>query len=302
MVGATGAQGGATLRALRRRGFPVRALVRDPDTDSAQALVQLGAELRVGDLNEQESLLEAMTGVTGVFSIQQPDPGTNDLERRQGFALVDAAIQTGVQHFVHTSVCEAGRHESFPLWNEGVWSRKYWTDKWDVEEKVRNAGFECWTVLRPAFMMDNFIRPKAKYMFRSLSDGLLETAFGRDSKLQLIASEDVGEFAAAAFADPAKFNRQNIDLACAALSIDEVTNQLNEMLGTSIEAVYLTYEEAVETGIHEGLALSQKWVDFTGGYKADLDAVRSWGIELTDFRSWTVQHKNDFRIPDVNGV
>ncbi len=106
----------------------------------------------------------------------RPDADGSDSERRHGFALVEAARQSGVRHFVHTSVCEAGRHTSFPRWDTGYWWQKYWTDKWDIEEAVRKAGFEHWTVLKPAFMMENFAQPKAKFMFPHLQQGRILTA------------------------------------------------------------------------------------------------------------------------------
>jgi uncharacterized protein YbjT (DUF2867 family) len=59
VIGATGRQGGATARALRAAGVPVRALVRDPDTDAAKAVEALGAELVTGDLHDRDSVIRA---------------------------------------------------------------------------------------------------------------------------------------------------------------------------------------------------------------------------------------------------
>src|SRR5687767_9836884 len=88
VTGATGAQGGATARALLARGRRVRALVRRPAAAAAQTLRQAGAEIAQGDLDDAQSLVAAMQGVTGVFSVQVPDVRSDDSERRQGFALV----------------------------------------------------------------------------------------------------------------------------------------------------------------------------------------------------------------------
>ena len=43
VVGATGRQGGATARALLEAGASVRALTRDPNSESAQALAASGS-------------------------------------------------------------------------------------------------------------------------------------------------------------------------------------------------------------------------------------------------------------------
>ena len=56
VAGATGQQGGAVARNLLKDGWKVRALVRDPKKDAAQALAKQGAELVQGDLNDSASL------------------------------------------------------------------------------------------------------------------------------------------------------------------------------------------------------------------------------------------------------
>nr|WP_258544551.1 NmrA family NAD(P)-binding protein [Micromonospora provocatoris] len=59
VTGATGRQGGATVRALLAAGVPVRALVRDPAATKAAAVAALGAELVTGDLRDPASLVPA---------------------------------------------------------------------------------------------------------------------------------------------------------------------------------------------------------------------------------------------------
>ena len=54
--GATGNQGGAVVRRLLERGFRVRALSRDTQKPEAQALVEGGAEVVRGDLNNRSSV------------------------------------------------------------------------------------------------------------------------------------------------------------------------------------------------------------------------------------------------------
>ncbi|WP_022980840.1 NmrA family NAD(P)-binding protein [Ideonella sp. B508-1] len=289
VTGATGAQGGATARALRAARRRVRALVRDPDSPAARALAASGVKLARGDLGDPASLDAALAGVEGVFSVQVPDATPTDRERRHGFALVEAARRAGVAQFVHTSVCEAGRHTGFPHWGEGRWTEKYWTDKWDIEQAVRAAGFAHWTVLKPAFMMDNFAQPKARFMFPHLREGRLLTALHPSTRMQLIAAEDIGTFAAAAFARPAEFDRQDIDLAAEALTMGEVAAALSEVTGRRVAAQALSPQEALAAGLFPGWVRSQEWTNLAG-YRADIDACRRRGIPLTAFASWARRH------------
>src|SRR5215510_10663245 len=106
VTGATGQQGGATARHLLANGWRVRALTRDPNKPTAQALAQAGAEVVRGDNEDRASLAAAMQNVYGVFSVQNnwlPEVGL-DGELRQGKFIADAANGAQVQHFVYTSV------------------------------------------------------------------------------------------------------------------------------------------------------------------------------------------------------
>ena len=297
VTGATGTQGGATARELLAAGFPVRVLSRNPSGESAQALTRLGAEVVRGDYEDIPSLESACRGAAAVFSVQRPDSGGSDSERRHGFALIDAARKAGTRHFVHTSVCEAGKHASFPRWESGYWYQKYWTDKWDIEERVRSAGFERWTILKPAFMMDNYAEPKADRMFPQLRHGEILTAFPPATRLQLIAGDDVGVFARAALVEPARFDRQDIDLAAEALTMTEVAAILSRHCGKPVRAQSASPKEVKASGQFPGWVRTQEWIGEVG-YRADIAALAQWGIPLTPFEAWVQRHRTSIVIND----
>jgi uncharacterized protein YbjT (DUF2867 family) len=299
VTGATGAQGGAAARELLAAGYQVRILTRNPNAPVAQSLVAAGAKAATGDMEDAVSVAAAMQGVYGVFSVQIPDSAGTDAERRHGHALITAARTAGVTHFVHTSVCEAGKHTRFPRWESGYWWQKYWTDKWDVEEAVRNAGFKYWTILKPAFMMENFAQPKAQHMFPHLQQGKIITALFPATRMQLIAADDVGVLARAALADPEHFRQRNIDLATEALTMEEVASALGCVLGKSVSAQSVTPGEAVKAGLFPGWVRTQEWVNEVG-YRADIPALSSalghYGIELAPFANWIERHAREIHI------
>jgi uncharacterized protein YbjT (DUF2867 family) len=295
VTGATGAQGGATARELLSAGRTVRFLTRNPDSRAARDLVARGAQIARGDLDDRASLREAMQRTHAVFSVQLPDSAGTDAERRHGYALIETAREAGVQHFVHTSVCEAGKHATFPRWETGYWWQKYWTDKWDVEEAVRRAGFKCWTVLKPAFLMDNFAQPKAKFMFPHLQQGRIVTALRPDTRMQLIAADDVGAFARAAITDRERFDHRNIDLAVEALTMTEVAATLSRTLGKRVEARSVSPAAAVQAGLFPGWVRSQEWTNEVG-YGADIGALARYGVQLTLFEEWVRRHAGEIVI------
>jgi uncharacterized protein YbjT (DUF2867 family) len=295
VTGATGAQGGATARQLLQRGYAVRILTRRADSSHARELSQLGAEVVVGDFADPSALDTATRDVSGVFSVQVPDSSGTDSERRHGLALVNSAARNGVIQFVHTSVSCAGRHASFPRWREGYWSAKYWTDKWDVEQAVRAAGFQHWTVLRPAFMMENFAQPKSDFMFPDLAAGEIATALRSSTKMQLIAAADVGAFARAAFDEPSKYDGKNIELAAEALTMPEVVDTLSRLTGRLIVNKELTPEQALARGLFPGWVRSQEWSNEVG-YCANIPDLMQYGIALTSFERWAQNHRGQIRV------
>jgi dihydroflavonol-4-reductase len=62
LTGGTGFIGQRLVPALRRRGWEVTALVRQPDADPARALLALGATPVPGDVTDRESMRAPMTG------------------------------------------------------------------------------------------------------------------------------------------------------------------------------------------------------------------------------------------------
>lgn len=299
VTGATGAQGGATAYQLLSSGFRVRFLTRNPDSPAALKLLSKGAEAVCGDFEAPDTVANAVVGCHGVFSVQIPDAKGSDAERRHGFTLIDAAKHAGVSHFVHTSVCEAGKHTDFPRWDSGYWWQKYWTDKWDVEQAVRDAGFAIWTILKPAFMMDNFALPKSKAMFPHLRQGKIITALLPTTRMQLIAASDVGMLARAAFSAPEYFNQQNLDLAAEALTMEEIAATIARVLDKSVTAESVLPAAAIESGLFAGWVRSQEWTNEVG-YRADIASLKqtlaNQGIELTSFEHWVSQHADRIRI------
>src|ERR1700733_2653285 len=95
VVGATGHQGGAVVRALQASGqFKVRALTRNPSKHP-----MLGDEVVLADFNRPETLKAAFSGAHGVFLVTNSWEAQAE-EPRQALAAVNAAKDAGVQHFI----------------------------------------------------------------------------------------------------------------------------------------------------------------------------------------------------------
>ncbi|SDO39070.1 NmrA family NAD(P)-binding protein [Lentzea jiangxiensis] len=285
VTGATGKQGGAAVRALKANGVPVRALVRDPQSERAKAL---DVELVTGDLHDRESLLRATRGARAVFSVQMAEfDGTNfdfDGELTQAANLVDAAREQGVRQFVQTTVDGAGprvEDELHPVRAASL------NTKAAIQDRVREAGFERWTLLKPGFFMENFL-PSAAFLFPRGVEGGLVSMLKPDTRLALVAVRDIGTAVAAAVADPARFDRVELELASEHLSMAEIAAVLSRALGVELRAPDLTLEQARAAGMPE-MGAGHDRMNETG-MAGRPEFARALGLPLTSFEEWARQH------------
>ena len=138
-----------------------------------------------------------MAGAWGVFGVQNAWEAGVEREEAQGKRLATLAREAGVEHFVYTSVGSANKQTGIP----------HFDNKWRIEETVRALRFPSHVILRPVFFMENLLAPF------SLQGSTLACALGPDTKLQMIAVNDIGWFGARAFIDAAALNRREIDIA-----------------------------------------------------------------------------------------
>ncbi|MEV5208869.1 NmrA/HSCARG family protein [Micromonospora sp. NPDC053740] len=199
VTGATGAQGGATARALLAAGQRVRAITRQPTSPAAEALRDLGAEICQADFDDSASLDAALAGSDSLFAVTTPFGSDLATEVRQGRALIDAAAAAGLSHLVLTTVAHADRDTGVP----------HYESKHLVEQHLRTSTVP-WTVIAPAAFMDN-------YASGWTLDGLRRDTFAwpmpANRPLALIPAVDIGTFAALVLQRSDEFAGRRIDIA-----------------------------------------------------------------------------------------
>ncbi|MEV6930127.1 NmrA family NAD(P)-binding protein [Dactylosporangium sp. NPDC051485] len=294
VVGATGKQGGASARALLAAGIPVRAVVRDPQSDRASSVAALGADLVQGDLRDPGSLAGAVRGVRAVFSVQlaEEKDGTFDFdgELRQAANLIAAARAAGVPQFVHTSVSGSGRLPAAPGYDSGRWAplEPYYAAKSGIENLVRQAGFPLWTLVKPGFFMENFL-PSMAYLLPRGAEGGIVTVLRPSTRLSLVAVDDIGTTVAAAVAQPQRFHEVELELASDYLSLEEIAEILSRALGVALTAPDMTEPEALAAGMPAYAGLPMELMN-VAGQPARPEFARALGIRLSSFEEWAREH------------
>jgi uncharacterized protein YbjT (DUF2867 family) len=269
--GATGQQGGAIASELLDAGWPVRAMTRKPESPAARALAERGAEVVVADLNDERSLLRALDGAWGAVAVQNTWEAGIEQEEEQGKRFARAVKQAGTEHLLYQSVGSAHRATGIP----------HFDNKWRVEQTIGEIGIPSWTIVRPAFFMENFVSPWFKPY---VDQGTLAIGMKPETKLQMVAVRDIGKYGLVAIEQHEKLNGQAIDIAGDELTGPEAATILSEAAGRPI-AFYQVPIDQVRAG-SEDFALMLEWFDNVG-YESDIDAnAREYGVKPTRLREW----------------
>jgi uncharacterized protein YbjT (DUF2867 family) len=217
VIGATGQQGGAVVRALQAQGqFKVRALTRHPGKHR-----KLADEVVEADLDRPETLKVAFAGAYGVFLVTNfAEQGTDEF--KQATAAVRAAKEAGVQHFVWSTLPDV---ETI---SRGKLHVPHFTGKAKVDRIVREAGFAHHTFVVAPFFYQNVMAAGAP---QKQADGSVGWALPINPAVRGIHMGDItelGAIVAGAFAHPDQAgNGEYLPLVGDFMSFNEIVDTLN---------------------------------------------------------------------------
>ena len=219
VTGATGKQGGAVVRNILRQGFTVKALTRNTNSATAQALKQLNADLIQGNLDDPATYSDHLKGVDAVFCVLDFTMGA-DKEIRQGVDFSNMAKENGVKHFLYSSVIGADAHTGIP----------HWESKFQIENHIKQIDLP-YTVIRPASLFENLLIPQVK---SRLLKGKLVTPTHKNKVQQYISSEDIGRISTIIFVNPEKYTGQTLNLAVEQMDGLQVAATFSKVWGKPI--------------------------------------------------------------------
>jgi uncharacterized protein YbjT (DUF2867 family) len=217
VIGATGQQGGAVVRALQAGGqFKVRALSRNPDKHR-----DLADEVVKADLDRPETLKAAFEGAHGVFLVTNFwEEGTDEL--KQATAAVRAAKDAGVKHFIWSTLPDVEAISG------GKLHVPHFTGKAKVDRIVKEAGFAHHTFVIAPFYYQGLVGALAP---QKQADGSLGWTLPLDPDVRGIHMGDIrelGDIVAGAFAHPDEAgNGEYLPLVGDFMSFNEIVDTLN---------------------------------------------------------------------------
>jgi uncharacterized protein YbjT (DUF2867 family) len=217
VVGATGQQGGAVVRALQASNqFKVRALTRNPAKHRS-----LADEVVEADLNRPETLASAFNGAYGVFLVTNfQEHGADEL--KQATAAVRAAKDAGVKHFVWSTLPDV---EAI---SKGKFDVPHFTGKAKLDRIVREAGFANHTFVIAPFYYQNLVGVLGP---QKQPNGSTSWTLPLDPTVRSIHMADItelGGIVAGAFAHPEQAGHgEYLPLVGDFLSFNEIVDILN---------------------------------------------------------------------------
>jgi len=217
VIGATGRQGSAVVRALQAGGqFKVRALSRNPGTHR-----ELADELVEADLDRPETLKAAFEGAHGVFLVTNFwEEGTDEL--KQASAAIRAAKDAGVKHLIWSTL------PNVEAISGGKFNVPHFTGKAKIDRIVKDAGFAHHTFVVAPFYYQNLLGLLAP---QKQANGSVGWALPLDPVVRCIHMGDISELGvivAGAFAQPDEAgNGEYLPLVGDFMSFNDIVDTLN---------------------------------------------------------------------------
>lgn len=240
VFGATGAQGGGLARAIlqdKNSPFGVRAVTRDINSDKAKELGQLGAELVAADIDDRQSVENALKGAYGAFFVTFFWAHYSaEKEKAEAAIYAEAAKQADLKHVIWSTLEDT--REYIPLSDkrmptlQGQYKVPHFDGKGESDKLFTAAGIPT-TFLLASFYWDNFIffgaGPKRG------NDGVLALTIPiGNSKMAGIAAEDIGKCAYGIFKKGTEMVGRRIGIAGEQLTGREMADAMSGALGERV--------------------------------------------------------------------
>ena len=306
VVGATGAQGSGLVRAIMNDpsgGFAARAITRDINSDKAQELIKMGAEVVAADIDDEQSLKKALQGAYGAFFVTfywahfSPDK-----EMAEARNMASAAKVAGVKHAIWSTLEDTRQWVPLSDNRMPTLMGKYKVPHFDAKGESNRIFTELGvptTCMLASFYWENLIYfgmgPKKG------SDGKLAITLPMgDQKMPSIAAEDIGKCAYGIFKKGSEYIGKTVGIAGEHLTGAQMAAELGKALGQEVSYNAVTPETYRGFGFPGAEDLGnmfQFYRDFEKDVCAarNLDVSRSLNPTLQSFSVWLAKNKG--RIP-----
>lgn len=287
VTGATGAQGGSVANFLLKSGkYSVRALTRDAGSERALNLKDAGAEIVEGNMDDVQSLIDAMKDCYGVFGVtsfwehfqKEYDHGKN---------LVDAVSKSNIEHFVFSTLPGVKKISN------GKYEAPHLDLKAELEDYSKSMNLKA-TYVHAAFYYENFL---AFFPPQKQADGSFAFGFPQENNLRGISIEDLGGIVLYVFEHPEEYIGKTIFAAGDSITPAEYAAVMSEILDKKINFNFVPQDVFAGFGFPGAEDLAGMFAfqqEFLPPPHTDADDSRKMFPELKTFRQWMELNKDKF--------
>jgi len=133
------------------------------------------------------------------------------------------------------------------------------------------------------FFMENWLG-----MREMIEQGTLAMPLKPETRLQVIAVDDIGAFVTMAFERPGHWQGRAVDLAGDEMSMAELAQAFSRITGREVRYQQAPWEQ-VESQMGHDLTAMFRWFEDVG-YHVDISALRQEWPNLTGFERWLQSH------------
>ncbi|MCZ2155528.1 MAG: NmrA/HSCARG family protein [Bryobacterales bacterium] len=304
VLGATGAQGGGLVRAIQADEageFRTRALTRNPASEKARALAELGAEVVAADADDEASLRAAFDGAWGAYCVTNYwEHRSPEKEVSQVAALARSAKAANLKHVIWSTLEDSRKW--IPLDDPrmptlfGKYKVPHFDAKGESDHFFTDAHVPV-TFLLASFYWENFINSG----LRRGPDGVPALTFPLGNEpMASIGVEDIGRCAYGIFKNSSHWIGRTAGLAGEHLTMAEMAAIFTEVLGEQVRYNEISpevFRSFPIPGADDLGNMFQFYRDFSAHFRESrpLAVARALNPKMQSFREWL--RANIQRIP-----
>lgn len=279
VFGATGQQGSSIVSYVSKEmpnKFKIRAVTRDPSKPEAEALKQKGIEVVKADLNDNESIKQAVKGAETVFAmstISFDEKSKSEFE--QGKTIADAAVEEKVPFLIWSTLVNAREISEGELQHV-----RHFDQKENVEKYIRSLPIKS-SFFSPGCFMQNFqvaLRPQPT------GDGTYSifNILKPNSEVPFIDTADSGKFLGVILANPEKYEGKVLSAAVDLYSFDTIAETISKVTGKTVIYTQISedkFREFMPSLVADEMTEMFKLFDNYGYYGPQTKEKVAWTIQ-----------------------
>mmetsp|Transcript_8326 Transcript_8326/g.12823 ORF Transcript_8326/g.12823 Transcript_8326/m.12823 type:complete len:350 (+) Transcript_8326:152-1201(+) len=323
IMGATGKQGGATVRAfnaLKESGnseYKLRAITRDPSSKKAKAIESLVDEVVKADAKDRDSMVKAFRGCYGVFVVSNFWEDMNVHSEMEALRCCKEALkQNGYINHIVLSSFEDSRVAINSAANKDTWKPlegqektgmyvDHIDGKGEVQTEFEKEGLYV-TSLYTSFYYENFIDFGMGPSRQSDRDPYAITFPIDDVKLPMVAVSDIGKAVCAIFQEGSSLIGKTVGIMSENLSGQEIADTFTKVCGEEVVFnnvpwhVYASFGFPGADGLANMFRYEVEHIEAFTKPRVVSNNIKKLMGGLTSFESWVIENKGAFQLEPKN--